>query len=160
MKKIFLSLIVLAVACASCSVSQTAAMEKIRQIDNIQMSRTPISMFTSLPAVKKIVELVPFLKDLDSFDQISITENGAKNKARKLLDKFYKGDTYEMLMQNKSYKNQGVSIYALPATGGGYSDIIAIIDNVAEVKIYEIKGNFNKNSLNILDLEKLISKFL
>lgn len=157
MKNIFISLVILVATCVSCSVPQTAVMNEIRKIDNIQSTRVPVSLISSLSGLGNKANSIPglnlsALKNVNSIDIISINENGAKNKARKLLEQFYKGNTYELLFQSKQNKFQGISMYALPNVNNTYSDVIIINDNTADINIVELQGNMSQKDLNFLDL--------
>lgn len=160
MKKVILSMIVVALACASCSVPQTAVMDKIRQIDNIEATRTPVSALSSIPFVNVITKQIPILNDLKTLDIMKISDPSAKNKARKLLDQFYKGDTYELLLMSKQNARQGFSVYALPMGDGQYSDVVIINDNNATINIMELKGTLSKKDLNLADFSNIITEII
>lgn len=150
----------MAVACASCSVPQTAVMDKIRQIDNIEASRTPISALNAIPFVNVITKQIPILNDVKTVDIIKISESSAKSKARKLLNQFHKGNTYELMFMSKQNNQQGFSVYGLPSAEGHYSDIIIINDNNAQINIMEFKGDLSKKDLNIADFSNIITDIL
>lgn len=157
MKKILLSLAIIFAACVSCSVPQTAVMNEIRKIDNIQSTRIPVSLISSLSGLGNKANSIPglnlsALKNVNSIDIMTINDNGAKNKARKLLEQFYKGNTYELIFQSKQNIFQGISMYALPSTNNTYSDVIIINDNNADINIVELQGNMSQDDLKFLDL--------
>ncbi len=157
MKKILVTLAVIMMAVASCSVPQTAVMDKIRQIDNIQSTRVPVSLLGSLAGLGNKANSIPgvnlsALKNVNTIDVINITESGAKNKARRLLDQFYKGNTYELIFGSRTNRNQGVSLYALPMDNNTYSDVIMINDSNAEITIVELTGAMSMSDLKFLDM--------
>lgn len=157
MKKILLSLVVLLITVASCSVPQTAVMDHIRRIDNIQATRVPVSLIASLSGLGSKLGSIPgvnlsALKNVNTIDVINITDNGAKSKARGLLNQFYKGTTYQMIFGSRTNRNQGVSIYGLPMGNDQYSDVILISDKNAEITIVELQGSMSMNDLKFLDM--------
>lgn len=157
MKKILLSLAVIMLTVVSCSVPQTAVMDHIRRIDNIQNTRVPVSLISNLTGIANKASGIPglnlsALKNVNTIDVINITENGAKNKARNLLNQFYKGNTYELIFGSRTNRNQGTSIYGLPMGNGSYSNIILINDKNAEITIVELQGSMSMNDLKFLDI--------
>lgn len=157
MKKIIIALAALIMICASCSVPQTAVMNEIRKIENIQSTHLPISLISSLSGLGNKVSSIPglnlsALKNVNSIDIMQISEPSAKSKARKLLEQFYKGNTYELIFQSKQNMFQGISMYALPMPTGDYSNVVIINDNNSEIDIVELKGTMSSKDLKFLDI--------
>ncbi len=157
MKKIIFALALVVMAATSCSVPQTQVMDKIRQIDNIQSVRLPVSLINSMTGLGDKAQSIPglnlsALKNVTSIDIMTITENGAKNKARGLLRQFYKGSTYDLIMQSKQNVDQGLSLYALPNGYGQYSDAILISDTNSTISIVELRGTMTAEDLKLVDL--------
>lgn len=158
MKKIVLSLAVLVLGCVACStvnVPQVAVMDEIRRIDNIQSSHVPVSFLSQFTGIDKVANMIPgvnlsALNNVKSIDYMSVTNSGAKNKAHRLLESFYKGNTYEVLFQNKNGRYNNVGIYGLPAGDGKYKNVTLIKEDNAEITIVELKGSISAEDLKFI----------
>lgn len=159
MKKILFSFILLAVACVSCGVKQQSAivvMDEIRKMDNIESTRVPVSLISSLTGLGDLTSAIPgvnmsVLKNVNTIDLLTITNRGARNKARNLLEQFNSDKTYEMMFQSRNGKSLGTSIYALPNGQGGYSSVLLINDDNSKISIVELKGNMTMDDFKFLN---------
>lgn len=155
MKKILLACVAVAMVVASCTVQQTAVMDEIRKIDNIEFVRLPLSLINSLTGLGNKLDDVPGLnlsglKNVNNIDVMTIKDSDAKSKARRLLNQFYKGNSYELILKSQRGRTQGLSVFALPAGGNRYSNVIIINDSAADITIVELRGSMSLADFSVL----------
>lgn len=142
-----------ALAMSACTVQQTAVMDKIRDIDNVGSYRLPLNLLSSVIGDKasKIPGLdLSALQGVRSVDVLTAKDPNTKDKVRKLLNQFYKGNTYELLLEAKENRMKGVSIYGLPVGTERYSELIMIVDNGIDINILQLNGTMSRKDLKFL----------
>lgn len=164
MKRILLSIAILAIAACSCAAS--AIVDEIKRIDDIAAYHVPRFLIKNVLGMSDIIEdVVPgsqitALNDVQTLDFIMVHKSGAKKKTRKLLQKLDKDPSYQVVLRAKKGKQRETIVYGLPLNDTDYKELVVVVDEDENITIINVKGTLNVDKLSKIVPEEDMSDVL